>query len=134
MSRQIKITDGESTVVLLKDLVFTIAPKRIGTTAAMASGKTVLDIVGYKNELSIPTGWLSAEDLAKLRRMIISSPLLTVTYPSLDGDVTEDFIFDMPEFKVFKYGSKEGVSGVYQWYGVTLNAVQQGVVSIADTL
>ena len=54
--RRIKITDGTNTVTLLRDLVFTIQPKDIGATATMASGKTVMDIIGVKNELKIPTG------------------------------------------------------------------------------
>ena len=80
--RRIKITDGTSTVTLLRDLVFTIQPKDIGATATMASGKTVMDIIGVKNELKIP---------------------------DVDGDKTRDFLFEQPEYKAIIY-DEDGVS------------------------
>lgn len=116
----ITITDGTSTVTLLSKLRFTITAEFVGTTATMASGRTVRDIVGVKNTLTVPTGWLSAADLSLLRRMIYTSHILTVTYPDLDGDKTAEFFIDPPELKSFKYGA----DGVEQWYGVTLKMVQ----------
>ena len=121
--RRIKITDGTNTVTLLRDLVFTIQPKDIGATATMASGKTVMDIIGVKNDLKIPTGWLSVSDLRKLRSMINTKHVLSVTYPDVDGDKTRDFLFSQPEYKAIIYDE----DGVSQWCGVTITATQQGV-------
>ena len=115
--RRIKITDGTNTVTLLRDLVFTIQPKDIGATATMASGKTVMDIIGVKN------GWLSVSDLRKLRSMINTKHVLSVTYPDVDGDKTRDFLFSQPEYKAIIYDD----DGVSQWCGVTITATQQGV-------
>lgn len=121
--RNIVITDGENTVTLLQDLEFTIEPRDVGVEATMASGKTVMDIVGTKNVLEIPTGWLSPEDLATLRSMISKKHILTVTYPDIDGTKTKSFFVKQPKYKTFKYGT----DGVEQWYGVTLTMTQQGV-------
>lgn len=121
--RNIVITDGVNTVTLLKDLVFTISPEDVGAKATMASGKDVMDIVGTKNVLTIPTGWLSPSDLATLKSMINSNHILTVTYPDVDGAKTRDFFVEQPVYRAFKYGD----DGVEQWYGVTLTMKQQGV-------
>lgn len=107
----------------MRDLVFTIQPKDIGATATMASGKTVLDIIGVKNELKIPTGWLSVADLRTLRSMINARHVLSVTYPDVDGDKTRSFLFSQPEYKAIIYDE----DGVSQWCGVTITATQQGV-------
>ena len=121
--RRITISDGDSTVTLLPDLVFSISSETVGTREVMASGRTVMDIVGEKTTLEIPTGWLSAADLALLKQMIRRSHLLTVSYPDVDGDKTEQFYVDHPVYKAFKYGA----DGVEQWYGVTLKMEQYGV-------
>ena len=65
--RNITISDGTNTVTLLSDLVFEITPKTIRTTATMASRRTVMDVVGEKITLKIPTVGLSASDLATLK-------------------------------------------------------------------
>nr|DAG49812.1 MAG TPA: hypothetical protein [Caudoviricetes sp.] len=107
----------------MRDLVFTIQPKDVGATATMASGKTVMDIIGVKNELNIPTGWLSVADLRVLRSMINTKHVLSVTYPDVDGDKTRNFLLDQPLYKAVIYDD----DGVSQWCGVTITATQQGV-------
>lgn len=124
--RNITISDGAQAVTLLPDLVFTIQPETVGTAATMASGKTVMDIVGEKITLNIPTGWLSAADLAKLKGMIRRSHVLTITYPDVDGDKSDLFFVEHPVYKAFKYGA----DGVEQWYGVTITATQYGVTTV----
>ena len=121
--RNITITDGTDSVTLLADLEYLFRPQVIGERAVMASGKTVMDVTGVKNAAEIPTGWLSAEDLRKLKRMISSNIALTVRWPSLDGDRTDLCYIDMPEFRSFRYGA----DGVEQWYGVTIKMEQVGV-------
>ena len=123
--RNITISDGMQAVTLLPDLVFTIQPETVGSFETMASGKTVMDIVGEKITLNIPTGWLSAADLAKLKSMIRRSHVLTITYPDVDGDKSDLFFVDHPVYKAFRYGA----DGVEQWYGVTLTATQYGVTT-----
>lgn len=124
--RRITISDGDNTVTLLPDLVFSISSETVGTREVMASGKTVMDVVGEKIALEIPTGWLSAADLALLKQMIRRSHLLTVSYPDVDGDKTDQFYVDHPVYKAFKYGA----DGVEQWYGVTLKMEQYGVSGV----
>lgn len=121
--RSISITNGEDTVTLLPDLEFTITPEFVGETATMASGRVVRDYVGIKNKLTVPTGWLSPEDLALLCQMIASGQVLTIRYPDVDGEHEEEFWIDMPKRKSFSYGA----DGVKQWYGVELTAAQYGV-------
>lgn len=113
-------------MVLLPDLVFTISPETVGTRETMASGKTVMDIVGEKIVLEIPTGWLSASDLAELKSMIRRTHVLTISYPDVDGEKSDLFFVDHPVYKAFKYGD----DGVEQWYGVTLTATQYGVTTV----
>ena len=124
--RKIVITDGNNSVTLLPDLEFTIQPETVGTRETMASGRTVMDVVGEKIVLRIPTGWLSAADLALLKSMIRQSHILTIYYPDVDGDKSDLFFVDHPIYKAFKYGA----DGVEQWYGVTLTATQYGVSTV----
>lgn len=121
--RNITITNGVLSVTLLTDLEFTITPQTVGVTTTMASGRTVTDYIGTKTLLTVPTGWLSAGDLLRLRQMIRQDHALTVTYPDLDGDKTGVFIVAEPAYRAFKYGA----DGVEQWYGVTLSMESQEV-------
>lgn len=124
--RSIKISGGGSTVTLLRDLKYTITPTAIGTTATMASGRTVMDFVGEKNVLTIPTGWLSAADLATLRAMIRRYHVLDITYDEPEGERTAAFLVDQPELRSFRYGA----DGVTVWYGVTIKATEYEVVTV----
>lgn len=124
--RKITITDGRDSVTLLSDLEFTWTPEILGERAIMASGRTVMDVTGVKNRLEIPTGWLAPADLVKLKRMISRNVTLTVRWPSLEGDRTDECYISMPTFKSFRYGE----NGVTQWYGVTLSLEQAGVDEI----
>ena len=124
--RRITISDGTSMITLLPDLVFTISPETVGTRETMASGKTVMDVVGEKITLEIPTGWLSASDLAMLKSMIRRTHVLTISYPDVDGEKSDLFYVDHPVYRAFKYGA----DGVEQWYGVTLTATQYGVSTV----
>lgn len=124
--RRITISDDYGSVTLLSDIEFTWKPQIVGEKATMASGKTVMDVTGVKNKLQVPTGWLSPSDLALLRAMIVRSVVLTVAYPTVDGDKTDLCYVSMPEFKSFKYDE----NGVSQWYGVTLEIEQVGVDAV----
>lgn len=124
--RSISITDGENTVVLMKDLEFEIKPEFVGETVTMASGRTVRDHAGIKNTLHVPTGWLSPAELNLLCRMIGAGNVLIIRYPDVDGDHEDEFWVDPPVRKSFSYGP----DGVKQWYGVELKAVQYGVSTV----
>lgn len=115
MTDHIIITNGTDTLHLLPGIEFNITPVEVVETAVMASGREVRDYIGYRNVLEIPTGWLSAEDLAKLKRMILTSHVLTVTYPTPEGDAVGEFSMPIPAMRAFKYGPDGSV-----WYGVTL--------------
>lgn len=125
--RRISVVDSVgNTVEFIKDLEFEIVPEFVGETAVMASGRTVRDHVGIKNTLRIPTGWLSPADLSKLCRMIGAGKVLTIRYPDVDGDHTDEFWVTPPVRKAFSYDE----DGVSQWYGVELTAEQYGVTTV----
>ena len=115
MSDHIIIPNGTDTLHLLPGIEFNITPVEVVETAVMASGREVRDYIGYGNVLEIPTGWLSAENLAKLKRMLLATHVLTVTYPTPEGDAVGEFSMPLPAMRAFKYGSDGSV-----WYGVTL--------------
>lgn len=125
MTDHIIITDGADTLHLLPEIEFDIVPVEVAYAAAMASGREVRDYIGYRNTLTIPTGWLSAADLALLNRMIRVSHELTVTYPTPEGDRTSVFYFTLPTMRAFKYGAGGSV-----WYGVTLTASESEVHTV----
>lgn len=125
MTDHIIITDGADTLHLLPEIEFDIVPVEVAHAATMASGREVRDWIGYRNTLNIPTGWLSASDLALLNRMIRVSHALTVTYPTPEGDRTSVFYFTLPTMRAFQYGSGGSV-----WYGVTLTASESEVHTV----
>lgn len=123
--RNIIITDNVDTITLLNDLMFDLSSDEISKTATMASGRTVKDIVGYKNVLSIPVGYLSLENMALLRNMILrNAGVLTIRYPTPNGDKTNVFVVEPPTYSTFDYDN----SGVAIWKGVTINASTLEVV------
>ncbi len=120
--RAITITNGFDTVALLPGIKFSIQPKRIAQSATMASGRVVMDIVGYKNVLTIPTGWLPSDRLYVLIDMIKKNPYLTVEYPWLMEWKTGVFVFELPEIVAFRYDDNGCDS-----FGVKLEAEQAEV-------
>lgn len=117
--RNIIITDNVDTITLLRDLEIDVTPKEISKMETMASGREVKDVVGYKPELDIPVGYLSLEDVAKLKAMIERNfGLLTISYPSPDGDKTAQFMVNAPTYTTFDYDDE----GVAIWKGVTIKA------------
>lgn len=122
MTDHIIITDGADTLHLLPEIEFEITPTEVSHAAVMASGRAVRDYIGYRNTLTIPTGWLSDADLALLNRMIRTHHELTVTYPTPEGDMTGVFYFTLPVMKAFRYGAFGSV-----WYGVTVTASESEV-------
>ena len=122
MTDHIIITDGVDTLHLLPEIEFDLSPVEVMHTATMASGREVRDWIGYRNAITIPTGWLSAADLALLNRMIRTSHELTVTYPTPEGDAVGVFFFSLPVMRAFKYGDGGSV-----WYGVTISGAESEV-------
>lgn len=122
MTDHITITDGVNVLHLLPEIEFEITPAELSTAAVMASGREVRDYTGYRNVLTIPTGWLSADNLALLRRMIRISHDLTVVYPTPEGDAKGVFYFSLPTLRAFRYGRDGSI-----WYGVTLEASETEV-------
>lgn len=116
MTDHIVIKNSVGTIHLLPGIEFDITPVEVSEVAVMASGREVSDYIGYRNVLNIPTGWMSAADLALLKRMIMASHVLTVTYPTPEGDAVGEFSVPIPAMRAFKYGRDGTV-----WYGVTLN-------------
>lgn len=117
--RRIIITDNVDTVTLLRDLKIDVTPREISKSATMASGRDVKDVTGYKPELSIPVGYLSLDDMAKLKTMIERNfGLLTISYPSPERDIVAQFMVESPTYTTFDYDE----NGVAIWKGVTIKA------------
>lgn len=124
--RNIIITDNVNTITLLNDLMFELSPEEISKTATMASGRTVKDIVGYKTVLNIPVGYLSLENVALLSSMITrNAGILTISYPTPNGDKTNVFFVNPPTYSTFDYDD----FGVAIWKGVTIKASTVEVVN-----
>lgn len=123
--RSIIFTDGVETVTLLRDIEFELRPSEISKSATMASGRLVKDIVGYKDVLEIPVGYLSLTDMAKLRDMIKRNKgLLEISYPTPNGDRVAQFLVEQPAYTPFDYDE----DGVSVWKGVTIYATSVEVV------
>lgn len=123
--RNIIITDSVDTITLLSDLVFDLSSEEISKSATMASGRTVKDVVGCKNVLNIPVGYLSLENVALLRNMINrNSGMLTIRYPTPNEDKTDLFIVEQPTYTTYDYDD----SGVAIWKGVIIKASTVEVV------
>ncbi len=122
----VTISDGWNTIRIGTEPELIWKPRLIGEKAVMASGKTVMDVIGVKHTAEIPTGWLCAGDLAKLKRMIQSGVPLTVRYPTPEGERTDVCFAQMPVFRAFRYGE----DGAGQWYGVTLTVEQIGTDAV----
>lgn len=123
--RNIILTDGIDTVTLLSDLEFELSPDEISKSATMASGRLVKDIVGYKDVLKIPVGYLSLTDMSTLRTMIKrNGGLMEISYPTPNGDRTGQFLVEQPPYTPFAYDE----NGVSVWKGVTITATSVEVV------
>lgn len=124
--RRIIITDNIDTVTLNRDLMFDLTPEEVSKEAVMASGRTVKDVIGYKDSLKLPVGYLSLDDNSKLCKMIKrNAGLLTISYPSPTGDKTQQFIVEPPTYTTFDYDDE----GVAIWKGVTISAKTLEVVA-----
>lgn len=124
--RRIIITDNIDTITLNRDLMFDLTPEEISKSEVMASGRTVKDVIGYKDTLKLPVGYLSLEDNSKLCKMIRrNAGLLTISYPSPTGDKTQQFIVAPPTYTTFDYDDE----GVAIWKGVTISAKTLEVVA-----
>lgn len=121
--RNIKISNSENSVMLREDSIFEITHEEVGTTKQMASGKIVRDVVGYRPVLNIPVGYLSVEDVRKLKQIINSGEFATVEFPGLDGDASGSFIIAPPIYKGVIYGD----NGVDVWIGMQLTCRAQEV-------
>ena len=119
--RNIIITDGINTITSLNDLVFDIQPIEILSSVTMASGREVRDVIGYKDNLKLPLGYLTLDQVNLLRNMIKNNNgLLQISYPTPNGDVTDWFIVNQPTYTSFSYNDE----GVAIWKGVTINCTQ----------
>lgn len=112
-------SDDVETITLRRNLKIAVTPEPIEREVDMISGRTVKDVVGYKDVLSLPVGYLSLEDNNKLCQMITRNHgLLTISYTDATGDHTEKFIVKPPTWTSFKYDD----DGVAVWEGVTIQA------------
>lgn len=124
---RINISDGEDTLSLLSDIEFTLGGEEVNKIETMASGRIVKDVIGYRDVLEIPIGYLSLEDMALLRDMIRRNDgFLDISYQTPNGDITNNFVVEEPQYKAVKYND----NGVIVWLDVTIKAKSTEVVDI----
>lgn len=124
---KVTISDGEDTIELPSQIEYPLGGEEVNKTASMASGKIVKDVVGYRDVLEIPVGYLGIEIMALLRNMVRRNDgFLSITYPTPNGAVTDNFIVEDPKGKVIKYDD----DGRAVWLDVTVKAISTEVVDI----
>lgn len=122
---KITISDGEDTIELSSKIEYPLGGEEVNKKAEMASGKIVKDVVGYRDVLEIPVGYLDVETMALLRDMIRRNDgFLSITYPTPSGSMTNDFVIEDPKGKVIKYDDL----GHAMWLDVTIKAISTEVV------
>lgn len=126
--RNIRITNPnneDESVKLLDDIEFKIIPEEENISSKMASKRIVKDVIGYRDALEIPVGYLSLEDMAKLRTMIRkTNGFLNLEYDTPDGDRSELFVIDDIPLTAVKYND----NGVAVWLNVTITGRSAEVI------
>lgn len=126
--RNIRITNPnneDESVKLLDDIEFKIIPEEENISSKMASKRIVKDVIGYRDTLEIPVGYLSVEDMAKLRTMIRkTNGFLNLEYDTPDGDRSELFVIDDIPLTAVKYND----NGVAVWLNVTITGRSAEVI------
>ena len=126
--RNIRITNPnneDESVKLLDDIEFKIIPEEENISSKMASKRIVKDVIGYRDTLEIPVGYLSVEDMAKLRTMIRkTNGFLNLEYDTPDGDRSDLFVIDDIPLTAVKYND----NGVAVWLNVTITGRSAEVI------
>lgn len=120
MPIKIIITDGINTIDTASNPDFDITINDVATTVQMANGKTVQDLIGYKYVLTIPPGLLTVEQLKKLWKMRYNSSKVSITFPTIFGIITRDFIISISPYRPAKYAD----NNVAYWNPPTIIATQ----------
>lgn len=95
----------------------------VAKTATMASGKNVMDIVGFRRTISATWEYVPAETLQAIVSLARQGGYIEITYPdSTGGTATGNFEIEIGQQKIFKF-----VAGVPMWYNVELDATAQEV-------
>ena len=124
---KITISDGENSVELLSKIKFKLGGEEVNKQAVMASAKIVKDVIGYRDVLEVPVGYLSLEQMSVLRDMIRKNDgFLYVSYPTPNGDITSEFVVEEPQYTAFKYDDE----GVAFWGDVTIKAKTTEVIDV----
>lgn len=97
------------------------------TETTMASGKTVMDIRGYRPGFTASWEWLPAGLLAQLLPLLRQGGYFRVEYPDSTGEIESDLMkVKAGGQKIFKFKGGEPM-----WYGLTLTFVSQEVKDYA---
>ena len=90
----------------------------------MASGKTKMDIKGYRPGFTCEWEWLPSGLLTQLLPLLRSGGYFKVAYPAPTGeDKTGYFRIEVGGQKIFKFAN-----GAPMWYGLKLTFTGQDVV------
>ena len=92
--------------------------------AAMASGKLVQDVIGFRTELAAAWEWMPQNILSSLVSLARSGEYVKVEYPDSEGgDAAGMFQIEIGSQKVFHFRN-----GKPWWYNVELRATAQEVI------
>lgn len=124
---KITISDGEDNIELSSKIEYPLGGEEVNKKAQMASGKIVKDVVGYRDVLEIPVGYLGVETMALLRDMIRRNDgFLNISYPTPGGAMTSEFVVEDPKGKIIDYDD----DGKAVWLDITLKAQSTEVVDV----
>ena len=124
---KITVFDGEDTIELASKIEYPLGGEEVSKKAEMASGKIVKDVVGYRDVLEIPVGYLGVETMAILRDMIRRNDgFLNISYPTPGGAITGEFVVEDPKGKIIDYDD----DGKAVWLDITLKAKSTEVVDV----
>ena len=117
--------DGETFITLPRTKNVETTEEMVYTETTMASGKTVMDIRGYRPGFSAEWEWLPAGLLAQLLPMLRQGGYFNVSFVDATGEeITKMMKVTAGGQKIFKF-----VNGAPMWYGLTLDFTAQEVVS-----
>lgn len=126
---RIIISSGNKKIMLPKSRSINVHYEPKYTEIAVASGKLVRDMLGFRKVISYSADYFPNDDLRVLLEMITSGEFLSVEYP--DPTYGEDygvFSVEPPTPTVFRYD--QNGNGV--WHDISLEMQSQEVFLHAD--
>lgn len=100
-----------------------IGGESVVKTVTMASGKNVMDVIGFRRTISASWEYVPALTLKAIVNLARQGGYVEITYPDSTGKAAVgNFEIEIGQQKIFKF-----VSGEPMWYNVELKATAQEV-------